>query len=194
MSPESIKPAHIDIYPEGFPPSVHYRYHEEHCELLGKRRQQISNCLGEEFCHLLEQEESFLPELSQSLFQQVEEVMEGYQKNKNLVIKGPESEKVAALILRLSPRRQIIGVNLNLEEELEGVEQIYQRLGSQVGLPECSSLIELRGKIWAERRDTAIVLLGINRLSEEEQEELLESMEEDYILQETLRISTISGP
>lgn len=187
MSPKSI-----EINVEWLPAFVPYVFYEEHYE-LGKRRQQISACLGEEFCHLLERKESFLPELSQSLSQQVEKTMKDYLVNRSPMVEGPESEKVAALVLRLLPKRRIIGVNLNLEEELKGVEQICQRLGSQVGLPECSSLIELRGKIRGKQQDIAIVLLGINRLSEEQQEELLELMEEGF-LQETLRIFTISEP
>ena len=133
--------------------------------------------LGIEFVNSLEQLEPIAVELSHSAFEQVQQAGEGYlQGERTFVFSDQDSGKAAACFLRLiEPEPEVIGVNL---EKLKraNINQVYDRLNFQVRLPYQSPLNVLREEIESRKENTAFVFLGMERLPEGEQEELIKAM------------------
>lgn len=148
---------------------------------------------GKEFVDYLEQLEPIAAELSHSAFQQVQQASKDYlQGQRTLIFSDQESEKAAACFLRLiEPGPELIGVNLE-EMKWANINQVYDRLNFQVRLPYQSPLGVLEEKIEGRERDFAFVFLGMERLPEREQEELIKVMGQGS-LENTLKILAYSN-
>jgi len=175
----------------------HKTFYPEKSLDLGQSRLLVSSNLGSGFTNLLEQEELILPTISHPMYQQIEAAASSeinYQKgHKAIIFEGSESQKAVASFLRMVKwPMSIIGVNLEALE-IENLDQVYQRLNAQMGLPSHFRVSALGDRIAGREQDFVIVLLGLNQLPKKQQERLQRDMRKGP-LGKTLRIFTFPEP